>query len=137
MTISRRVFLAALLGGATTGVLAADEDFFKNLIGEIKDRKERDFFERHRDDARWDGKYYYDREDNRRYTRDEWRKEMRWRYNEEKAGRNWRNERYRRKKDDDKRKPPRKDDRRDNKRRNDKRIDDRRRDDKRRDPRHW
>ena len=80
---------------------------------------------------------YYDREDNRRYTRDEWRKEMRWRYNEEKAGRNWRNERYRRKKDDDKRKPPRKDDRRDNMRRNDKRKDDRRRDDKRRDPRHW
>lgn len=133
MTISRRMFLAALLGSAATVTLAADGDFFKDLLGDIKDQKERDFFERHRDDAKWNGKHYYDRENNKRYTRDEWRKEMQWRYNEEKSGRDWREKRYGKKKDD--KRQARKDERRDNKRRNDKRKD-KRNDERRKDPRH-
>lgn len=94
MGISRRMFVAALLGACTAPAMAADGDFFKDLISGIKDDSERKFYESHRDDARWDGKYYYDRENNKRYTRDEWKKEMSWRYKEEKAGRDWRKERY-------------------------------------------
>ena len=128
MGISRRMFVAALLGACTAPAMAADGDFFKDLISDIKDDSERKFYESHRDDARWDGKYYYDRENNKRYTRDEWKKEMNWRYKEEKAGRDWRKERY--SKDD--RRDNRRDDRRDAKR--DDRKDDRRdakRDDRR------
>ena len=120
MGISRRMFVAALLGACTAPAMAADGDFFKDLISDIKDDSERKFYESHRDDARWDGKYYYDRENNKRYTRDEWKKEMNWRYKEEKAGRDWRKERY--SKDD--RRDNRRDDRRDAKR--DDRKDDRR-----------
>ena len=116
MSISRRLFLAVLISSASVGAYAADGDFFKELMRGIGDRSEREFFERHRDDGRWDGKYYYDRHNNKRYTRDEWRREMQWRYKEEKAGRDWRRERWgkdwdKRRSDRDDRKPPRKDSR--------------------------
>lgn len=94
MSISRRLFLAGLISSASVGAFAAEGDFFKELMRGIGDRSEREFFERHRDDGRWDGKYYYDRHNNKRYTRDEWRREMQWRYKEEKAGRDWRRERW-------------------------------------------
>ena len=116
MSISRRLFLAGLISSASVGAFAAEGDFFKELMRGIGDRSEREFFERHRDDGRWDGKYYYDRHNNKRYTRDEWRREMQWRYKEEKAGRDWRRERWgkdwdKRRSDRDDRKPPRKDSR--------------------------
>ncbi len=117
MSISRRLFLAGLISSASVGAFAAEGDFFKELMRGIGDRSEREFFERHRDDGRWDGKYYYDRHNNKRYTSDEWRREMQWRYKEEKAGRDWRRERWgkdwdkRRSDRDDDRKPPRKNDR--------------------------
>lgn len=94
MGISRRLFLVGLAAAASVEAYAAEGDFFKELISGISDRSERDFFERHRDDGRWDGQYYYDRHNNKRYTRDEWSREMRWRYQEEKAGRDWRRERW-------------------------------------------
>ena len=80
MGISRRLFLVGLAAAASVEAYAAEGDFFKELISGISDRSERDFFERHRDDGRWDGQYYYDRHNNKRYTRDEWSREMRWRY---------------------------------------------------------
>ena len=58
MSISRRLFIAGLISTTSLGAYATEGDFFKELIGGIKDRSERDFFERHRDDGRWDGKYY-------------------------------------------------------------------------------
>ena len=81
---SRRKFLMAA-GALSLMPLAAsaDDRGFLDLISSIKDRSEREYFERHRDDARWDGRYYYDRKTNRRYSRDDWRKELRRRHQEE------------------------------------------------------
>lgn len=126
---NRRSFLLALTAAALTPTVtyaAEAGDIFGNILQGIKDRKEREWYEKHRDEGRWDGKYYWDREDNKRYTRDEWQRELRWRYNEEKAGRDWRAQRGR--------KPdPRRDDRRDDRR--DFRPDPRRDRDDRRDDR--
>ena len=128
---NRRSFILALTAAALTPTVtfAADAgDIFGGILQGIKDRKEREWYEKHRDEGRWDGKYYWDREDNKRYTRDEWQRELRWRYNEEKAGRDWRAQRGRKPRKPD----PRRDDRRDDRR--DHRPDPRR--DDRRDPRH-
>ena len=128
---NRRSFILALTAAALTPTVtfAADAgDIFGGILQGIKDRKEREWYEKHRDDGRWDGKYYWDRADNKRYTRDEWQRELRWRYNEEKAGRDWRAKRGRKPRKPD----PRRDDRRDDRR--DHRPDPRR--DDRRDPRH-
>lgn len=96
MSVTRRLFIASALGLAFLGSKAFAEE--KSPLGEflsnVKDKAMKDFMERHDKDGRWDGKYYYDRENNKRYTRDEWRKELEWRYKEEKAGRDWRKERY-------------------------------------------
>lgn len=82
---SRREFLmaAGALSLMPFAASAADKGFL-DLISNIKDRSEREYFERHRDDARWDGKYYYDRKTNKRYSRDAWRKELSRRHQEEK-----------------------------------------------------
>lgn len=112
---NRRSFILALTAAALTPTVtfAADAgDIFGGILQGIKDRKEREWYEKHRDDGRWDGKYYWDREDNKRYTRDEWQRELRWRYNEEKAGRDWRAKRGRKPHKPD----PRRDDRRDDRR---------------------
>ncbi len=119
MSVARRLFIASALGLAFLGSKAFAEE--KSPLGEflsnVKDKAMKDFMERHDKDGRWDGKYYYDRENNKRYTRDEWRKELEWRYKEEKAGRDWRKERYgkgpremdenkKRKDRDEKKRPP-------------------------------
>lgn len=108
-------------------------DIFGGILQGIKDRKEREWYEKNRDEGRWDGKYFWDREDGKRYTRDEWQKELRWRYSEERAGRDWRAKRGRKAKHDNRRddRRDRRDDRRDLRR--DDRRDDRR--DRRPDPR--
>lgn len=130
---NRRTLLAAAAALAVLPVAshAAEGDIFSGILQGIRDRKEREWFEKNRDEGRWDGKYYYDREDGKRYTRDEWQKELRWRYNEEKAGRDWRKQRGRKPRNDarrDDRRNDRREDRRDDRR--DNRRDDRR-DDKR------
>lgn len=110
---NRRTFLvaAAALAVLPAASYAAEGDIFSGILQGIRDRKEREWFEKNRDEGRWDGKYYYDREDGKRYTRDEWQKELRWRYNEEKAGRDWRKQRGRKPRNDDRRND-RRDDRR-------------------------
>lgn len=133
---NRRSFILALTAAALTPTVtfAADAgDIFGGILQGIKDRKEREWYEKHRDDGRWDGKYYWDREDNKRYTRDEWQRELRWRYNEEKAGRDWRAKRGRKPRKPDPRRDDRRDPRHDPRRDRDDRRDDRR--DPRRDPR--
>lgn len=133
---NRRSFILALTAAALTPTVtfAADAgDIFGGILQGIKDRKEREWYEKHRDDGRWDGKYYWDREDNKRYTRDEWQRELRWRYNEEKAGRDWRAKRGRKPRKPDPHRDDRRDPRHDPRRDRDDRRDDRR--DPRRDPR--
>ena len=95
--LNRRTFLAMAAAAAMVPAVSyADAgDIFGGILQGIKDKKEREWFEKNRNEGRWDGKYYYDREDGKRYTRDEWQKELRWRYNEEKAGRDWRSKRGR------------------------------------------
>ncbi len=113
---NRRSFILALTAAALTPTVtyaAEAGDIFGNILQGIKDRKEREWYEKHRDEGRWDGKYYWDREDNKRYTRDEWQRELRWRYNEEKAGRDWRAQRGRKPRKPDPRRDDRRDDRRD------------------------
>ena len=128
MTNRRSLILALTAAALTPTVTFAAEagDIFGGILQGIKDRKEREWYEKNRDEGRWDGKYFWDREDGKRYTRDEWQKELRWRYNEERAGRDWRAKRGRKAKHDNRR-----DDRRD--RRDDRR--DLRRDDRRDDRR--
>ena len=53
------------------------------------------YAEKYRDEGRWDGRYYYDRYDTRRYTRDEWRRELERRARSEEDGRDWRDEKRR------------------------------------------
>ena len=91
---SRRVFLSALALGALmpfSGTSrAAEESGLRDLLGGMADAAARRYAEKHRDEGRWDGKYYYDRYDNRRYTRDEWRRELERRARFEDEGRDWR-----------------------------------------------
>ena len=39
----------------------------EDVLSGLSDAVSRRYAEKYRDDARWDGKYYYDRYDNRRY----------------------------------------------------------------------
>ena len=137
MTNRRSLILALTAAALTPTVTFAAEagDIFGGILQGIKDRKEREWYEKNRDEGRWDGKYFWDREDGKRYTRDEWQKELRWRYDEERAGRDWRAKRGRKAKHDNRR-DDRRDDRRDL-RRDDQRDDrrDLRRDDRRDDRR--
>ena len=66
---------------------AADNGGIQDLLGGLADAASRRYAERYRDDARWDGKYYYDRYDNRRYTRSEWQREIQRRARAEDEGR--------------------------------------------------
>lgn len=119
MSVTRRLFIASALGLAFLGskAFAVEKSPLGEFLSNVKDKAMKDFMERHDKDGRWDGKYYYDRENNKRYTRDKWRKELEWRYKEEKAGRDWRKERYgkgpremdenkKRKDRDEKKRPP-------------------------------
>ena len=96
MSLSRRLFIASLVGLATLGrsAVAQEKGPLAELLSNVSDRSLRDFMEKHDRDGRWDGRYYYDRQNDKRYTRDEWRKELEWRYRQEKEGRDWRRERY-------------------------------------------
>ena len=84
---NRRSFILALTAAALTPTVtyaAEAGDIFGNILQGIKDRKEREWYEKHRDEGRWDGKYYYDRKTNKRYSRDAWRKELSRRHQEDK-----------------------------------------------------
>ena len=96
MSLSRRLFITSLVGLATLGrsAIAQEKGPLAELLSNVSDRSLRDFMEKHDRDGRWDGHYYYDRQNDKRYTRDEWRKELEWRYKQEKEGRDWRRERY-------------------------------------------
>lgn len=74
---------------------AADNGGIQDLLGGLADAASRRYAERYRDDARWDGKYYYDRYDNRRYTRSEWQREIQRRARAEDEGRDWRDSKRR------------------------------------------
>lgn len=144
MAISRRAFLAASVATAISSLVApaswaaqGDGGVLSDLLSGVADSAARRYIEQHADEGRWDGKYYYDEYDNKRYTRDQWRKELERRANAEKSGRDWRDSKRRaweenrrknrgnnRHNDDDRR--SRRDDRDD--RRNDRRDD---RDDRR------
>ena len=119
MSLSRRLFIASMVGLATLGrsAIAQEKGPLAEMLSNVSDRALRDFMEKHDRDGRWDGRYYYDRHNDKRYTRDEWRKELEWRYRQEKEGRDWRRERYgkdfkdRRDRDDDRDRKRFKDDR--------------------------
>ena len=120
MTNRRSLILALTAAALTPTVTFAAEagDIFGGILQGIRDRKEREWYEKNRDEGRWDGKYFWDREDGKRYTRDEWQKELRWRYSEERAGRDRRAKRGRKAKHDNRRddRRDRRDDRRDDRR---------------------
>lgn len=93
---SRRGFLSmVMLAALAPAVHAAEESGLKDLLGGIADAATRRYAEKYSDDGRWDGKYYYDRYDNRRYTRDEWRREIERRARYEREGRDWRDDKRR------------------------------------------
>lgn len=96
MSLSRRLFISSLIGLAAFGrvAVAQEKSPLAELLSDVSDQSLRDFIEKHDSDGKWDGKHYYDRQNNQRYTREEWRKELQWRYQEEKEGRDWRKERY-------------------------------------------
>lgn len=126
MLTRRRLVAAAGLAALAPLAASAADNGFMELLSSIKDRSEREYFERHRDDARWDGKYYYDRKSNKRYSRDEWRRELQRRHQDE-VRRGGRNDRRDDRRDDRKdRRDDRKDRRDDRKDRRDDRRDDRR-----------
>ena len=57
---NRRSFILALTAAALTPTVtfAADAgDIFGGILQGIKDRKEREWYEKHRDDGRWDGSF--------------------------------------------------------------------------------
>ena len=133
MKLTRRTLIAMAALGLPALAQAAEDGLFGELLSGAKDAAYRKFLEDREGESRWDGKYYYDEYDNKRYTRDEWRRELERRYREEKSGRDWRDSK--RRSWEEKRRKNRKD-RRDN--RDDRRNgrDDRRdRDDRRRDDR--
>ncbi len=96
---SRRALLSALALGALLPAAelsrAADESGLRDLLGGMADAAARRYADKYRDEGRWDGQYYYDRYDNRRYTRDEWRRELERRARSEEDGRDWRDEKRR------------------------------------------
>ena len=147
MKLTRRTLIAMAALGLPALAHAAEDGLFGELLSGAKDAAYRKFLEDREGESHWDGKYYYDEYDNKRYTRDEWRRELERRYREEKSGRDWRDSKRRsweekrrknRKDRRDDRDDRRRDDRRDDRRRDDRRDrrDDRRdRDDRRRDDR--
>lgn len=78
--ISRRLlitgFAAAAASTIAPAVMAAGDGGFGDFLGGLADAASRRYAEKYRDDARWDGKYYYDKYDNRRYSRSEWQREI-------------------------------------------------------------
>lgn len=92
--INRRLFLtsAALMLAAALPArsLAQEADGLKDLLSGIAGAASRRYIEKHRDDAEWDGQYYYDRYDRKRYSREDWLKELERRDREERSGRDWR-----------------------------------------------
>ncbi len=86
---SRRLFLTAAAAAAMVSAAPAFAALDDVLSG-LSDAVSRRYAEKYRDDARWDGKYYYDKYDNRRYTRKEWHNELSRRVKAEDEGRDWR-----------------------------------------------
>lgn len=147
MKLTRRTLIAMAALGLPALAQAAEDGLFGELLSGAKDAAYRKFLEDREGESRWDGKYYYDEYDNKRYTRDEWRRELERRYREETSGRDWRdskrrsweekrrkNRKDRRDDRDDRRHDDRRDRRDDRSDRDDRRRDDRR-DDRRRDDR--
>lgn len=98
MTTRRQIvsaFLAAAVSPFAVNAWAADSTGLSDLLGGIADVAARRYAERYRDEGRWDGRYYYDNYDNRRYTRDEWRRELERRARAEDEGRDWRDSKRR------------------------------------------
>lgn len=97
--ISRRLlitgFAAAAASAIAPAVMAAGDGGFGDLLGGLADAASRRYAEKYRDDARWDGKYYYDKYDNRRYSRSEWQREIQRRARAEEEGRDWRDSKRR------------------------------------------
>lgn len=87
---SRRAFLAAAVAASLMSTTPAAMAALDDLLGGLTDAITRRYAEKHRDEARWDGKYYYDNYDNRRYTKKEWEKELSRRARAEHEGRDWR-----------------------------------------------
>ena len=63
--ISRRLlitgFAAAAASTIAPAVMAAGDGGFGDFLGGLADAASRRYAEKYRDDARWDGKYYYDK----------------------------------------------------------------------------
>lgn len=98
MTTRRQIvsaFLAAAVSPFAVNAWAADSTGLSDLLGGIADVATRRYAERYRDEGCWDGRYYYDNYDNRRYTRDEWRRELERRARAEDEGRDWRDSKRR------------------------------------------
>lgn len=97
--ISRRLlitgFAAAAASTIAPAVMAAGDGGFGDFLGGLADAASRRYAEKYRDDARWDGKYYYDKYDNRRYSRSEWQREIQRRARAEEEGRDWRDSKRR------------------------------------------
>lgn len=97
--ISRRLlitgFAAAAASTIAPAVMAAGDGGFGDFLGGLADAASRRYAEKYRDDARWDGKYYYDKYDNRRYSRSEWQREIQRRTRAEEEGRDWRDSKRR------------------------------------------
>ena len=88
-------FAAAAASAIAPAVMAAGDGGFGDLLGGLADAASRRYAEKYRDDARWDGKYYYDKYDNRRYSRSEWQREIQRRARAEEEGRDWRDSKRR------------------------------------------
>lgn len=54
-------FAAAAASAIAPAVMAAGDGGFGDLLGGLADAASRRYAEKYRDDARWDGKYYYDK----------------------------------------------------------------------------
>ena len=63
--LTRRMLIAAAgLAALLPAAQAADNPIFSEILSGVKDKATREYMERHRDDGRWDGKYFHDRQTN-------------------------------------------------------------------------
>ena len=96
--ISRRLLITGFAAAAASAIapaVMAGDGGFGDLLGGLADAASRRYAEKYRDDARWDGKYYYDKYDNRRYSRSQWQREIQRRARAEEEGRDWRDSKRR------------------------------------------
>lgn len=95
MANRRFLLTAAAVAAVTMTTVPAAFAALDDLIGGLTDAVTRRYAESHRNEARWDGKYYYDNYDNKRYTRKEWEREITRRAKAENEGRDWRDDKRR------------------------------------------